>query len=214
MGRPPIEIDEAKVLRHAAEAFATVGLARATMDDIAARAGVTKPMLYRRFGDKDSLFEQTIAAECNDMLGRLLTAYDEAQRLPVGPGTRVAVGAFFDYAEQHPHGFRLLYLSTHEHSPAARQMVDDTVARVTDRVGALIAPILSFSGHPGEGVPRVLASALVGMCVNVASEQATAQVWDREAAVDLVADFMRAGVLGVDEATLETNVTRRQEGLR
>ncbi len=44
------------MLRAAAQVFGERGYHRASMDEIAARAGITKPMLYSYFDSKEGLF--------------------------------------------------------------------------------------------------------------------------------------------------------------
>lgn len=46
----------ARILAAATEVFATIGFAGARVDEIAARAGVNKAMLYYHVGDKDKLY--------------------------------------------------------------------------------------------------------------------------------------------------------------
>lgn len=46
----------ARILSAAAEVFASIGFAGARVDEIAARAGVNKAMLYYHVGDKDALY--------------------------------------------------------------------------------------------------------------------------------------------------------------
>jgi TetR/AcrR family transcriptional regulator, repressor for uid operon len=48
------------------------GLRRTTMEDIARRAGVGKPTLYRRFTDKDAVVQAVIVRECRRSLGLVL----------------------------------------------------------------------------------------------------------------------------------------------
>jgi TetR/AcrR family transcriptional regulator len=53
----PEEADtRARILAAAAEVFAEIGLSGARVDEIAARAGVNKAMLYYHVGDKDKLY--------------------------------------------------------------------------------------------------------------------------------------------------------------
>ena len=50
------EATRAAILQGALEEFSDVGLAGARVDRIAERAGVSKPMIYDYFGDKDSVY--------------------------------------------------------------------------------------------------------------------------------------------------------------
>jgi len=55
----------ARILAAAAEVFASIGFAGARVDEIAARAGVNKAMLYYHVGDKDKLYA-TVLTETID----------------------------------------------------------------------------------------------------------------------------------------------------
>ena len=54
------ERTHASILRAAAECFATAGYARTSMDEIAERAGITKPTVYAHAGSKGELFTVTL----------------------------------------------------------------------------------------------------------------------------------------------------------
>ena len=55
-GRVPRPVRERQLLELAEELFAERGYAGASMDELARRAGVTKPVVYELFGSKDGLF--------------------------------------------------------------------------------------------------------------------------------------------------------------
>ncbi len=66
-GRPrdPAKLDA--ILAAARESFLERGFHASTIEDIAARAGVSKVTLYNRFGDKESLFEAMVRREVSRM---------------------------------------------------------------------------------------------------------------------------------------------------
>src|SRR5688572_1042785 len=73
-GRPDPELDtRARTLAAAAEVFASIGFAGARVDEIAARAGVNKAMLYYHVGDKDKLYA-TVLTETVDRVPPILRA--------------------------------------------------------------------------------------------------------------------------------------------
>jgi AcrR family transcriptional regulator len=88
----------------------------ASMDEIAAEAGVAKPILYRHFGNKDGLY----AALVERYMGAL---YDEADKALVEPNPRrrvaAAVGAFLAAVEREPQVFRFVRRATTEQREAA-----------------------------------------------------------------------------------------------
>ena len=70
-----------RVLAAAGELFAARGVTAVTMDDIAARAGVGKGTLYRRFGDRSGLAAALIDEREHELQSRILTGPP-----PLGPG--------------------------------------------------------------------------------------------------------------------------------
>src|SRR5262245_7785030 len=55
-GRVPRAVRERQLVELAEELFAERGFAKASMDELARRAGVTKPVIYELFGSKEGLF--------------------------------------------------------------------------------------------------------------------------------------------------------------
>lgn len=65
-GRPKDQGKRAAILATATRAFLELGFERATMDAIAARAGVSKLTVYNHFASKDALFRALVAAKCDE----------------------------------------------------------------------------------------------------------------------------------------------------
>ncbi|HEY0787922.1 MAG TPA: helix-turn-helix domain-containing protein, partial [Thermoanaerobaculia bacterium] len=61
-----------RILDAATEVFASEGLAGARMDDIAARAGVSKALIYYHVPDKESLSAQVMGETLDAARARLL----------------------------------------------------------------------------------------------------------------------------------------------
>lgn len=83
--------NRARVLAAAADLFAEHGITDVTMDDIAARAGVGKGTLYRRFGDRSGLAAALLDDRERDLQARILTGPP-----PLGPDAPPThrIGAF------------------------------------------------------------------------------------------------------------------------
>lgn len=71
------------ILDAAAELFADEGYARASIDAIAARAGVSKPTVYSHFGNKEQLFRESLAESARQINEQ---SYAAAISLDVGTG--------------------------------------------------------------------------------------------------------------------------------
>jgi AcrR family transcriptional regulator len=98
-GREELDTYAARILEAAREELAAYGLRRTTLEDIAARAGVGRATLYRRFANRDTLLSALVAHEA-----RRLIAYVDAQmRGQDSPSERVVAGfvAFISQLREH-----------------------------------------------------------------------------------------------------------------
>jgi AcrR family transcriptional regulator len=95
-GRVPRPVRERQLLELAEALFAERGYAGASMDELARRAGVTKPVVYELFGSKDGLF-----GACVDRsIERLAADISTAVRAQEEPEARLRAGglAFIRFA--------------------------------------------------------------------------------------------------------------------
>jgi AcrR family transcriptional regulator len=95
-GRVPRDVRERQLLELAEALFAERGYAGASMDELARRAGVTKPVVYELFGSKEGLF-----GACVDRsIERLAAEIAEAVRAETEPEARLRAGglAFLRFA--------------------------------------------------------------------------------------------------------------------
>jgi len=87
--RLPRAAREQQLLDVAEQVFAEQGYSAASMDDIAIRAGVTKPVLYSHFGSKEGLVVACVAKTGTAfyllMAEKTLAAWDAIQSLTVLP---------------------------------------------------------------------------------------------------------------------------------
>jgi AcrR family transcriptional regulator len=76
-----------------------------SMDEIAAEAGITKPILYRHFGDKEGLYEaltQRYVDELASAIRPAVRAEEPRERLAA------AIDAYLAYVEREPERYRFL----------------------------------------------------------------------------------------------------------
>ncbi|MFV0406926.1 MAG: TetR/AcrR family transcriptional regulator [Propioniciclava sp.] len=69
-----------------------------SMDEVAKRSGVSRPLLYHYFASKQELIRAVVAHE-----SAMLAYSINSARLPE------ALDAYLDYVDSHPHGYRLLH---------------------------------------------------------------------------------------------------------
>lgn len=105
--RLPAAERRAGLVEAALAVFSAEGFQTATMDAVAAEAGVTKPVLYQHFPSKRELFHELL----RDVSERLRTEVQEAVALADSPHDMVRRGmrALFTFVGEHPEEFRLLF---------------------------------------------------------------------------------------------------------
>jgi|RhiMetdeSRZDD1v2_1073273.scaffolds.fasta_scaffold52651_3 AcrR family transcriptional regulator len=190
--RLPRSARRAQLLDAALDVFVANGYHAAAMDEIAERAGVSKPVLYQHFPGKLELYLALLDSSCDtvmDAVRQALASTDDNKE-------RVAatMEAFYTYVSGDRAAFRLVFESDLTNEPSVRERVE----RVTNESASLIAEVI----HDDTGLPaeasELLAASLVGMA------QVSARYWvgnsdstlDRESAVGLVSGLAWRGISG------------------
>jgi AcrR family transcriptional regulator len=95
-GRVPRELRERQLVELAEQLFAERGYGGTSMEELASRAGVTKPMVYELFGSKDGVFRACV----DRAVGQMARSVAEAVRAEAEPEARVRAGglAFLRFA--------------------------------------------------------------------------------------------------------------------
>ncbi|MEI7059306.1 TetR/AcrR family transcriptional regulator [Nocardioides sp. CCNWLW239] len=155
----------AQLLDSALEVFVAYGFHAAAMDDIAERAGVSKPVLYQHFPGKLDLYLALLEKSANEIIDRCreaLASTDENKE-------RVArtVEVFYDYVASESGAFRLVFESDLTNDPAVREQVD----RVTNECAEVIAEVIAEDTGFAATASHLLAVGLVGQI------QVSARYW-------------------------------------
>ena len=190
-GRMPRKARRAQLLESALEVFVAQGYHAAAMDDIAIRAGVSKPVLYQHFPGKLDLYLALLDSSCDQIIANCKMALDSTSdnKLRVG----ATMTAFYDYVSADTGAFRLVFESDLTNEPAVREHVE----RVTSECAAMIAEVIhEDTGLPGEA-SHLLSVALVGMAqVSARYWLADASTIPRNDAAALIAGLAWRGIRG------------------
>ena len=90
--------------------FAARGYADVTMDEVAAAVGVTKPLLYNYYGNKEQLFLACMKPAADALVDAVVSA---VQRADDAPGAlRAGIHAFFAFLDSDGEAWRLLHDET------------------------------------------------------------------------------------------------------
>ncbi len=189
--RLPRRERRAQLLDAALGVFVAQGYHAAAMDDIADRAGVSKPVLYQHFPGKLDLYLALLDSSCDALVSGCREALEATQ----DNKQRVAatVDAFYTYVAHDAGAFRLVFESDLTNEPAVREQVD----RVTADCATMIAAVIADDTGLPAGASRLLAVSLVGMA------QVSARFWlteagglERQEAAALVAGLAWRGIRG------------------
>ncbi|EHK88305.1 TetR family transcriptional regulator [Saccharomonospora azurea SZMC 14600] len=164
------------------------------MEDVAAAAGVTKPVLYRHFEDKADLYLALGRRGTEILFERLIPAIN-AELAPV-PRIRMALDAFFSVIEEHPNLYRLL-----AHTPIADRPVDaDVVAEDKEVIATAITALLGDYMrmlNMDSGAAEPWAYGIVGMVQNTGEWWLDKRTMSRDSVVEYLTQIIWAAIDGL-----------------
>lgn len=159
-GVPRLE-REAQILQAAVEEFGTHGYAMASIVSIAARAGISKPLVYQYFGSKDQLYQRCLTQVADDLIGRIerAMATDDSSLNT----SLMTLQAIFEALESYPRAWRLLYDPSLPHLGALRESANRYRARTAALAGIGTERFLRAQGNRSS----LDASALTSVWMNI-----------------------------------------------
>ena len=83
LGRPTDDAKRAAIVEAAAQMFFNLGFAATAIEQVAAKAGVSKVTVYNHFGDKRGLFAAAVECECEKMRGHFSIDSSDTEDLHV-----------------------------------------------------------------------------------------------------------------------------------
>lgn len=180
-----------QLLGAAQEVFVAQGYHAAAMDDIADRAGVSKPVLYQHFPGKLDLYMALLDQHCEallqDVRAALSSTTDNKLRVTA------TMEAYFAFVENEGGAFRLVFESDLTNEPAVRERVDRVSLECAEAVTAVIAEDTDLPADESE----LLAVGLCGLA------QITARYWlgsgrkiPRDTAAELISSLAWRGIAG------------------
>lgn len=186
-GRDP---DRRRVLLDAADRVIRREGPQASMAAIAAEAGVTKPILYRHFGDKSGLYQALADRHIRTVIKQLRPEFARA-RADLRSRARATIGGYLEMISDNLNLYRFLFhragaedSRTHSHMAAIVRSLGEELGTVIAADGGIADPVRA----------QILGHAFVGMV------QTTGDWWlehhevDRQQVVDGLADVIVAAM--------------------
>jgi len=190
-GRLPRSARRKQLLAAAQEVFVANGYHAAAMDDIALRAGVSKPVLYQHFPGKLELYLALLDVQTEALADAVIAALegttDNQQRI------HGVLSAYFGFVarDDHDGAFRLIFESDLVNDPAVRRRVES----VTEKTMLAVAAAVAGDTGLGEAEAKLLSTALTG------AAQVAARWWldsdrpvSQDAAVHLLESLLWRGI--------------------
>jgi AcrR family transcriptional regulator len=127
------------------------------MDEIAERAGVSKPVLYQHFPGKLELYlallDESVDTLVETVRDALRSTSDNRQRV------EATFVAFFDFVSGAGEAFRLVFESDLGNEPAVRERLDATMQQCAE----MISEVIREDAGIGDDEAHLLGMGLVGM---------------------------------------------------
>jgi AcrR family transcriptional regulator len=160
--------------------FAERGFDGASVEEIAARAEVSKPVVYEHFGGKEGLYAVVVDREVRQLLDMMRSALTSGQPREL---LEQAALALLDYIEQSSDGFRILVRDSPIGSSSGSFV--SIISDVATRVEHILAAEFKARGYDAKAAP-MYAQMLVGMVGT------TGQWWldARQPSKDVVAEHL------------------------
>ena len=151
-----------QLLAAALHVFVKTGYHAASMDEIAAQAGVTKPVLYQHFGSKRDLYMAVLEAGSEDFLATIRQALESTTN---NEGrVEATVAAYLEFVNREDATYRLLFESDLVNSPDVR----NTVRRVDDICAAMLSQVIAEDTGLSPEEATLLAYGMLGMAMAAA----------------------------------------------
>lgn len=180
-----------QLLGAARDVFVAQGYHAAAMDEIAERAGVSKPVLYQHFPGKLELYlallDESVAELVGAVSAALASTADNSERVPA------TFRAFFDYVSGAGEAFRLVFESDLSNEPAVRERLERTMYECAEMVSEFIREDAGVSNDEAD----LLGMALVGMAqVSARYWLSTERTIDQRLAEEMLARLAWRGISG------------------
>ncbi len=163
--RLPRSERRAQLLDAAREVFVERGYHAAAMDEIAVRAGVSKPVLYQHFPGKLDLYLALLDISIDEFVASVVKALDSTHDNK--KRVAAAMETFFAFVGGEGDTFRLLFENDLTNAEAVRGRLD----ALTRRCAQAIAPVIAEDTGLSTEESQLLAAGMVGMA------QVAARFW-------------------------------------
>lgn len=157
--RMPRAQREQQMIAVAEEIFAERGYQATSMDEVAERVGVSKPMIYEYFGSKEGLLVACIRAARAELLTATMTSVEGVDSAE--EALRRGLVAFFEFTDSHRRSWKLLQ---HEATVAGQTATDEIEAVRQQQTSVNVTLFEAFLPQVPRHDLEAYAEIVVGAC--------------------------------------------------
>lgn len=183
--------------------FASQGFEATSVEEIASKAKVSKPIVYEHFGGKEGLYAVVVDREMQSLTTALTDALSDAEGHPRQIVEKTAL-ALLTYIEEHTEGFKILARDSPTTDPASS--FSSLLGEVSMRVEEILKEQFRHRKISTKGVP-FYAQMLVGMTVFTGQYWADGRKAGKEQLAAYIVNLAWNGL-----SRLESKPTLRYEG--
>jgi AcrR family transcriptional regulator len=173
--------------------FADRGYAAVTMDEVAAALGVTKPLLYNYFGNKEQLYIACMERSGDALVRTILEAVGDTSN----PGDALNQGlrAFFAFLDADRAAWAVLFDETLPHSGVLADRVAEYRGRLTELVSeSLLAQLPAKRRMAARIEVEALSTALLGAAESLAHWWLRTEATSAQEAAELLIATIEPGL--------------------
>ena len=191
--------------------FAERGYADVTMDEIAAEVGVTKPLLYNYFGNKERLYIACMERAGDSLIRTVGAAIAETD----SPGDALGAGvrAFFEFLDSDRAAWAVLFDETLPNSGEVAEKVASYRGQIVELVSAsLLAQIPEGSRDDYRVEIEALSSALLGAAEELARWWLRTEAISAGEAAELLISTVEPGIRARSQAAAKSPTSTSKPG--
>lgn len=187
----------------------------ASMATIAAEAGITKPILYRHFGDRAGLVAALGARFAAELMNELTASLARADDGGADPRTVLTetISAFVAFIENDPEMYRFVAQRLPAEQPGATEVIDDFVRQVSSQVSVVLGERMRAAGVDSGGAEPI-AYGIVGLVHAAGDWWVERRSMPRGTLVDYLARLLWAGLEGYGLGAPAPSLTPTAAGRR
>ena len=166
----------------------------AAMQAIADRAGVSKAVLYDCFpGGKQEIYYALLERGEQTFMEHMFGVFSRTERLPVDEAIRQGLLTFLEYAEVHPHSFRVIFGEAGTADPEVARRSERSRERIVAAMSERTNAVIRAAGLEVTPLSEVYPRAIVAVAEELARWVTRDPATPRDALVGAVVTWFMKG---------------------